>query len=679
MKAILISAICSGIAFGQVSLTAQPPPPVTVAGGIAVGGRGGSTLYYWVVARYPSGTAQPSAPAIVPNTVGEFNLSVSNYVTVTWSPMPGATGYDVLRSNSPVYPASPTCTCAVVLNTSSSTVNDTGAALSAYPGGVSAAVQVSGYIGINNRDEATPFVNVQLVSLRINELTRVALISGTPADNDCLKYSAGRVVSAGAPCGSGGGATGPTGPTGATGIAGATGPTGATGATGSGGGSDTQLQATVNASTATIATGYAECMHSVGYLNSVLLSSANIVETSSGSGEIKVGWRCSGSTPIFVARVDTALTLGEFACTNLTCTSDSAWLDGDHQLATIQIAAGTLQAPVDKRAKGTDQSKIAGAGICPSGSTWAVCPAIVGYLANANTWTAKQTMTPTASVAGLQTACAALPSSPANGDIVCDSGDSNRVKVRSNGAWVTVGSGGGGGVQRVAYASKPSCSGTYTNTTFKLTDKDAMLEFHCDGSTEQAYFGSVPVTEVPSSGWTSFESPAGGASVGSWVLTSGTDNTNRGILRAVPGGSAWKVTSCVLANTLDATGSEGYPSWIFNVSNGTGTNDDTAGLQLYENGTVQQWATTTTTTLSGSGYSATQRAQQSMAKGMICVQYEQDASNRYWRAGPSRAALTLLHSESNTTFLTATHIGWTVSPSSTGLLQKVHIVDWTVE
>ena len=206
MKAVLIAAIlCSGIAFGQVSLTAQPPPPVTVAGGIAVGARGGATLYYWIVARYPSGSAQPSAPAIVPNTVGEFNLSGANYVTVTWSLMPGATGYDVLRSNSPVYPASPTCTaCAVILNTSSSAVNDTGSALSAYPGAVSAAVQVNGYFSINNRDESTPFVNLQMVSLRINELTRVALISGTPSDNDCLKYLAGRVVSSGAPCGSGG-------------------------------------------------------------------------------------------------------------------------------------------------------------------------------------------------------------------------------------------------------------------------------------------------------------------------------------------------------------------------------------------------------------------------------------------------------------------------------------------
>ena len=107
-----------------------------------------------------------------------------------WAPAAGATGYDVLRSDSPMYPATVSCTCAVVLNTSSTTVDDTGSSLSAYPSvGLVAAASVAGYFQINNRDESTPFVNLQLVGLRINELTRVALISGTPAENDCMKYS----------------------------------------------------------------------------------------------------------------------------------------------------------------------------------------------------------------------------------------------------------------------------------------------------------------------------------------------------------------------------------------------------------------------------------------------------------------------------------------------------------
>ncbi len=63
-------------------------------------------------------------------------------------------------------------------------------------------------------------------------------------------------------------------------------------------------------------------------------------------------------------------------------------------------------------------------------------------LGTAQTSTAKKTFSPTGTAAGLMLTCAALPSSPANGDIACDSADSNQVKVRSNGSWVTVGSGG---------------------------------------------------------------------------------------------------------------------------------------------------------------------------------------------------------------------------------------------
>ena len=60
-------------------------------------------------------------------------------------------------------------------------------------------------------------------------------------------------------------------------------------------------------------------------------------------------------------------------------------------------------------------------------------------MSGANTWSSPQTFTPSATTAGVRALCAALPSSPANGAFACDSGDSNRVKVYSNGAWVTVG------------------------------------------------------------------------------------------------------------------------------------------------------------------------------------------------------------------------------------------------
>lgn len=192
--------------YGQLSLSSQAPPSPVVGAG-AIGARGGTVLYYWVVARYPAGSSSPSTAAMALNTVGELNLTVSNFVRVSWSAMAGATGYDVIRSSSPMMPAS-CVACAVVLNTSSTTVDDTTPTGSAWPAvGIPVGVPVGGYLTINNRDDATPYLNFQLMSTRINELTRVALISGSPANNDCMKFSDGRLVSAGAPCGSGAGGT----------------------------------------------------------------------------------------------------------------------------------------------------------------------------------------------------------------------------------------------------------------------------------------------------------------------------------------------------------------------------------------------------------------------------------------------------------------------------------------
>ena len=54
---------------------------------------------------------------------------------------------------------------------------------------------------------------------------------------------------------------------------------------------------------------------------------------------------------------------------------------------------------------------------------------------------AKQTFQASATTAGLNAACSPLPSSAVNGDIVCDSGDNNKIKLHSNGAWVDPGAG----------------------------------------------------------------------------------------------------------------------------------------------------------------------------------------------------------------------------------------------
>lgn len=464
-KLLLLTAVLASLAFGQVSLTAQPPPPVTVAGGIAVGARGGSTLYYWVVARYPAGTAQPSAPAVVPNTVGEFNLSVSNYVTVNWSAMPGATGYDVLRSSSPVYPASPSCSCAVVLNTAGTSVNDTGGALSAYPpGGINTAVPVNAYLTINNRDAASPFVNLQLLSLRLNELTRLGLIAGTPAEDDCLKYQGGRIYSAGAPCGTG--ATGPTGPTGATGpsgadgatgptgptgagTTGATGPTGPTGPTGSGSGSvatpDISGGTTSTITVGSNCTTSAPCNYAIGE-QVFQLTSSFTCQITGGSGADTVYVYSNSSGVITCGSASRTISCSAGGCQ--VPTSITGFPFGSvpwYAVSATDTTFAAITGAMDKRAltgngprivQGTamDVTTVPGEVTVGVGTT-------VARTDTAKTWSKKQTFAGEgATAAAVNISNQTAPSSPADGDVWYAS---NQFNFRENGTTKQLGTGGG--------------------------------------------------------------------------------------------------------------------------------------------------------------------------------------------------------------------------------------------
>ena len=72
----------------------------------------------------------------------------------------------------------------------------------------------------------------------------------------------------------------------------------------------------------------------------------------------------------------------------------------------------------------------------------------VAYIATANSWTSgvKQTFSPSATTAGINVgSLSGQPSSPANGDLVYNT-SSSALQAYINGAWVSLGSGGGGGV-----------------------------------------------------------------------------------------------------------------------------------------------------------------------------------------------------------------------------------------
>jgi hypothetical protein len=128
-----------------IAAVAQPPdstevnklvlklqdPPRQVPNGNAqlVGNPGPRALYYWVVTRNAAGNSGPAGPFVV--QFGPNALSSTNSVTITWTPIRGATGYDVLRTSTP-NPPSGACNCAVAAGVIVSSASDQSDTLQSY-------------------------------------------------------------------------------------------------------------------------------------------------------------------------------------------------------------------------------------------------------------------------------------------------------------------------------------------------------------------------------------------------------------------------------------------------------------------------------------------------------------------------------------------------------------------
>ena len=136
----------------SLQLTAPPPPSVNGVTAETVGGTGGGTYYYWVVARYPIGNSSPEGPAEV---IDAPNLTATTFVRVRWNAQPGALTYDVLRTITPNVPSGAT-NSAVVIGTALTTVNDTGGALVAYT--VTTAGAARAIVGLDNQNYTAPKV-----------------------------------------------------------------------------------------------------------------------------------------------------------------------------------------------------------------------------------------------------------------------------------------------------------------------------------------------------------------------------------------------------------------------------------------------------------------------------------------------------------------------------------------
>jgi hypothetical protein len=105
-------------------------PVAPQIGGQYYRGVGGTTsIYYWVIAHYPSGTSGLSNLATFPNTPG--TTSSSDRILINWTPPPGSVSFDVLRNLTGTAPTG-ACNCAVAIAQSKPNFSDRGAPLLNY-------------------------------------------------------------------------------------------------------------------------------------------------------------------------------------------------------------------------------------------------------------------------------------------------------------------------------------------------------------------------------------------------------------------------------------------------------------------------------------------------------------------------------------------------------------------
>lgn len=154
-----------GVALGlaaqmqEITFTASPPPPVGVtAVTVSRSGPGSTrTSYYWIVANYPVGNAVPAGPVIASSTPAVY--SGTNYVTLRWPAMSGATSYDILRTATPTLPTSAVCVCAKATGVTATTYIDNNETLTNYT--ITSAGMARQTLTMVNKDRNYPYLDLQ--------------------------------------------------------------------------------------------------------------------------------------------------------------------------------------------------------------------------------------------------------------------------------------------------------------------------------------------------------------------------------------------------------------------------------------------------------------------------------------------------------------------------------------
>lgn len=137
----------------EILLQTDPPPAVqansitTQVSGIA----GSQTYYYWVVANYPIGSSFPGGPVLAKNAPDSLNGS--NFVTITWQGLTGVISYDVLRTNTSIFPNG-ICACAIATGVTTTFIVNNTNTITNYT--INTASAANGFIKLDNENFSVP-------------------------------------------------------------------------------------------------------------------------------------------------------------------------------------------------------------------------------------------------------------------------------------------------------------------------------------------------------------------------------------------------------------------------------------------------------------------------------------------------------------------------------------------
>ena len=133
---VLLSPFYAAAQTTTVTIAAGAPQPPQVSASYR-GASGVAPIYYYVCAVFPSGSVCRFLSAIAKNTQGIAALGGNNTVTVTWTPIGGATGYYVMRFPGPTFSGSCTSFVVAALSSGTSYVDSS----PSTPAGVSASLR----------------------------------------------------------------------------------------------------------------------------------------------------------------------------------------------------------------------------------------------------------------------------------------------------------------------------------------------------------------------------------------------------------------------------------------------------------------------------------------------------------------------------------------------------------